>query len=89
MNKQKGPLELACYNGIESFNEGFVFYDSAGLESKYNDSDYGEYMIDGHIINVTKNIYLYPSTYTLGIEGEFQIVINDSRRLFKFLSEIY
>lgn len=89
VNKQKGPLELGCYDGIESFNEGFVFYDSAGLESKYNDSDYGEYMIDGHVVNITKNIYLYSSTYTLGIEGEFQIVINDSRRLFKFLSEIY
>ncbi len=86
VNKKIGSLELCCYDGINSFEEGFVFSDAGGLEAKYNDIDYGVIEIDGHKLNITRNVCLVPSEYTLGITGDYSRVLEDSKNLLSFIS---
>ena len=75
VNKSKGGAELDKYKGIYSFNDGFIFSDAGGLESVYNDNSYGKYVVDGHEITINPNVYLCPSTYTLGETQEYKMLI--------------
>ena len=75
VNKSKGGAELDKYKGIYSFNDGFIFSDAGGLESVYNDNSYGKYAVDGNEITITPNVYLCPSTYTLGETQEYKMLL--------------
>ena len=86
VNKAIGSLELCCYEGINSFEEGFVFSDAGGLEAKYNDTAYGTIDVDGHKLTITRNVCLVPSEYTIGITGDYGRVISDSKNLLDFIS---
>lgn len=72
VNKSKGAKELMANGGIEAFKEGFIFRDSGGTESTYNDlKEPIKYEVDGHTIYITSNIYIEDGTYTLGITEEY------------------
>lgn len=72
VNKSKGAIELQANGGIEAFKEGFIFVDSGGTESTYNDlKEPIKYEVDGHTIDITSNIYIEDGTYTLGITEEY------------------
>ena len=80
VNKAKGGAELDKHNGLESFSEGFVFVEAGGTESVYSDEpQIKKYQIDGHEIDITPNISILPSTYTLGITGEYERIIKYCR----------
>ena len=65
-----GAVEMKT---LENFKEGFVFHDSAGQEAIYNDDFWEEPLeIDGHILPITPNIYLYQGEYTLGLTLEYK-----------------
>lgn len=73
VSKKKGAVELEANGGITAFQEGFIFRDAGGLEAIYNDKPViSEYHIDGHVIPITSNVVLRPSTYTLGITGDYK-----------------
>ena len=58
---------------LENFKEGFVFHESAGQEAIYNDEILEEPLeIDGHILPITPNIYIYQGEYTLGLTLEYK-----------------
>lgn len=87
VNKKKAPLEL---KKIENFKQGFKFTVAGGTESKYNDADYGDYMVGTHRIRITKNLYIRSSTYTLGYGKEYAELLNDlsvTHNFKKFLAE--
>lgn len=72
-----GAEEMGC---LENFQEGFVFRRSAGQEAIYND-DWSEPLeIDGHVLPISPNIYLYEGEYTLGLTLEY-------KRLFHLTQE--
>ena len=73
VNKSKGAKELGC---IENFKEGFIFKDAGGTESVYNDNIYMELFIDGHKLVVTDNLVIRDSTYTLGLSGDYERLLN-------------
>ena len=73
VNKSKGAPELKT---IENFNEGFVFYDAGGTESVYNDNVYIETERDGHKLVITDNVIIRNSTYTLGLSGDYERLLN-------------
>ena len=75
VSKKLAPEELN--NDINNFHVGFIFHDAAGLEALYNDVDYGAYKIDGHTINITRNVVLRPSTYYIGIAGDYARILSD------------
>ena len=78
VNKKIGAEELEAAGGIKAFKEGFIFKKAGGLESIYN--DYPEitcYNVEGREIEITRNVYLKPSTYTLGLTGDYRRLIED------------
>lgn len=72
VSKKDGGSEL---KRIENFKEGFTFLKSGGTESVYNDGHYGKFKIDGHVIDITSNIVIKESTYTLGLTQEYRNLI--------------
>lgn len=78
VSKYKGAAELARRGGLEAFKEGFIWYDAGGLESVYNDDpEVKEVTIDGHKLQIISNVLLRPSTYTLGITGEYARILEN------------
>lgn len=78
VNKKKGAEELQRNGGIDRFisDEEFTFYEAGGLESIYNDKSLISTLeIDGHTLVITRNVVLQPSTYTLGITGDYERLI--------------
>lgn len=78
VNKKKGAEELQKAGGIEAFRIGFVFRDGGGNEVVYNDV-FPEDPVDvnGEQVRITKNVWIGPSEYTLGITNEYQKLITD------------
>lgn len=67
VGKKTGAAELAANGGLEAFGNGFIFRDAGGLETIYNDTSGSRWIqVDGHALEMGPNIYLKPSTYTLG-----------------------
>lgn len=78
VSKYKGAAELARRGGLEAFKEGFVWYDAGGLESVYNDDpDIKKVNIEGHELQISSNVLLRPSAYTLGITGEYARILEN------------
>ena len=81
VNKSKGGKELDKYGGLSAFEEGFIFKDAGGTVAVYNDDpEVKEYEIDGHILDITSNLCILPSEYTLGITGEYERIIKYSKK---------
>ena len=58
---------------LENFQEGFIFRSSAGQEAAYNDEWLEEPLeIDGHVLQVSPNIYLSQREYTLCLTLEYK-----------------
>lgn len=78
VGKTIGAAELAERGGIEAFKEGFTFYAAGGTESVYNDEPETKLLSrDGHQLDITSNVLIKESTYTLGITGEYRKIINN------------
>ena len=77
VSKKAGAKELEENGGIEAFKPSFIFNTSGGVEAVYNDDpDIKYYEVDGHVLHITSNIVLRPSTYTLGITNEYEHLIS-------------
>ena len=81
VGKSKGAAELAEKGGIDAFREGFVFdakHGAAGIEATYNDHPaITEYQTpDGITIPITSNIYMSPSTYIVGLSGDYSRLLS-------------
>nr|DAG49535.1 MAG TPA: DNA polymerase B [Caudoviricetes sp.] len=72
VSKKTGAKELGK---LENFKYGFRFTIAGGLESVYNDEDYGEYTIDGRAIHITRNVCLRPSSYTLSLADDYSSLL--------------
>ena len=81
VNKSKGGKELDKNGGLSAFSEGFVFRDAGGTQAVYNDNPpFGTVHIDGGDIQITANVAILPSEYTLGITGEYERIIKFSKK---------
>lgn len=78
VNKEKGAEELYNMGGFDAWHGGTVFKLAGGVQGVYNDNDYGDLEIDGHILHIGRNVCLLEDSYTLG-ESE------DYRRLLDYL----
>lgn len=69
VNKEEGAKEL---ESIYNFTEGFTFHKAGGTMAVYNDHPEMEYIErEGKKIPIISNIALLPSTYTLGMSGDY------------------
>ena len=73
--KKDGGEELKRAGGIEAFKDGFIFRDAGGNELAYNDEPYGMYEVEGHQLYIGPNVAITPSTYRLGLTGEYYELI--------------
>ena len=73
VSKKIGAEELGS---IENFNEGFTFYAAGGTESIFNDNVDMTVKSEGHLIRITDNIVIMPSTYTLGLTAEYKAILD-------------
>lgn len=87
VSKKEGAKELKT---LENFVDGFTFSKSGGLESVYNDI-FEPYMIakDGHELEITSNVVLRPSTYTLGRTAEYKKIIDSAKYEIEKIKNIY
>lgn len=73
VNKRLGAQELGK---LENFKEGFVFKAGGGLAAKYNDfPEVKQVRIQNHIQEITSNVMLKDSTYTLGMAMDYSRLI--------------
>lgn len=84
VNKKLAPYELEEHGGIEAFKIGFTFLRSGGTESVYNDVPYGDFTVENHVLKITQNVVIRPSTYTIGITDEYRRILTDARTLKEF-----
>ena len=91
VEKKKGAIELEKRGGLEALQDGFVFREAGGLAARYNDfPEVTEIEKDGEKIEITSNIYLYQSEYTVGTLEEYKRIIRMSHILFdKIIKEVY
>lgn len=72
VNKKIGGLELQLWGGFDAFKPGFVFRIAGGKDLVYNDApDVEPLEIDGHRLEITKNVAFIDGEYTLGITAEY------------------
>ena len=81
VNKKKGGSELDEHGGLSAFAEGFVFRKAGGTQAVYNDNPPMDHVdIEGKRVEVTANVAILPSEYTLGITGEYERIIKYSKK---------
>ena len=80
VNKKKGGKELDKHGGLSAFAEEFVFREAGGTQAVYNDEPETDHIeIEGHTLEITSNISILPSEYTLGITGEYERILKYSK----------
>lgn len=87
VTKKKGGAELDRGDefgaGLQRFvnlDPPFQFRDAGGTEAMYNDNpDIGAVIIDGHRLEITPNVVIRDSTYTLGITAEYDSLLQNSK----------
>lgn len=92
LNKGKAADYLNTHGGLIAFDAGnidisrqaiFDTSNSGRLEAKYNDNvQYIETEYKGHKIELTSNVALVPTTYTLGITEEYARLIEMRETVF-------
>ena len=83
--KKEGAQELVNAGGISKFKDGFIFVAGGGTGSIYNDDVDINVMIDGHLLHITKNVYLYDDVYTLGKTGEYCAILQFCKKSIDFV----
>ena len=72
VSKKLGGAELEAAGGFDAFEDGFTFQKAGGLEAVYNDDVNLVREVDGHRLEITDNVCLKPSEYTLGKSEDFR-----------------
>lgn len=88
VNKAKAPEELKT---IENFTTGFTFTEAGGLSAQYNDKKINGYIINpdnGEKILISRNVALAPSTYTIGIDADIELIEAIAREEGKTYAEL-
>lgn len=75
--QKAGAKELQQAGGISKFKPGFIFQEGGGLMAIYNDEpEIKEVAIDGHRLEITRNVCLVPGEYTLGLAGDYERLLD-------------
>ena len=87
--KKEGAKELAKHGGLEAFKDGFIFSECGKLGVIYNE-DYGEVVVNGEKINITRNATLTPTTYTLGWSKDYANLLYhvSEEKLWKIVQDV-
>lgn len=81
INKEKASREIAS---LAEYKEGTTFHEAAGNEARYNDFVDMWVEREGHQLHITRNVALFPSTFTLGETEEFKRMLHFKKAVNKF-----
>ena len=81
VNKKLGGIELEKRGGLKALQEGFTFFDAGGTEAIYNDENLGLIDYHGRQLNITRNVVIKESTYTLGLTDEYIRILEHAQQL--------
>ena len=88
VGKVKGAEQLTRDGGLAAFKEGYIFHNCGKTASVYNDKHYGTIIIDGHELEITRNVVIEDKDYTLSLEGDYSSLINSLKASLIKCSEI-
>lgn len=89
VNKKKGAAELERAGGLSAFKEGFIFRAGGGTESVYNDLPESRFiMIDRKPVELTSNLVIRDSTYTLALTDDYRDVLADAAMYRKVIMDL-
>lgn len=74
VHKSKGAKYLNTIGGLDAFQPGIIFsgeLNGGGTESHWNDDSIHNITVDGCTMVTGANVGILPSSYTLGVTGEF------------------
>lgn len=72
VSKKMGGPELEKRGGLPALQNGFTFYEAAGLEAVYNDDTPIEQLeLYGHAVEMGPNVCLRPSTYRIDFKENY------------------
>ena len=80
VGKKRGAAALAAAGGLSEFRPSFVFHNCGKTASVYNDGNYGEIEIDGHKLNITRNVVIEEKDYTLDITEDYGSLLKESKQ---------
>lgn len=86
VDKKLGAKELEEKGGLTSFQPGFTFIEAGGTESRYNDHVHFTVEIEGRQIEVTDNVVIRDSEYTLGPTSEFSYLLRHGAELWDIIN---
>ena len=87
VGKKKGGAELDRAGGIEAFKPGMIWTEAGGTESVYNDLTREVITVGDHSVELGPNIYIRPSSYTLGVTNEYSALMEDPAAYLEFLDD--
>lgn len=79
VGKKKGAVALSAAGGLSAFREGFVFHNCGKTRSIYNDNKFGMYQVEGHDLEITRNVVIEEQDYTLARTIEYTELIQESK----------
>ena len=80
VGKKQGAAALIAAGGLDAFKPGFVFHNCGKTASIYNDGHFGELEIDGHKLDITRNVTIKEKDYTLDITEDYESLIKESKQ---------
>lgn len=87
VGKKKGAAELEAGGGLPAFKPGFSWVLAGGTESVYNDLTREVITVGEHSVELGPNIYIRPSSYTLGVTNEYSALMEDPQAYLDFLAD--
>lgn len=78
VSKRRGAEALTKAGGLQAFKPGFVFRNCGKTQSIYNDENMGKCYVDGHIINITRNVVIEDKDYTVSHGKEYDIILDEA-----------
>lgn len=79
VGKRKGAESLQAAGGLDAFRDGFIFHNCGKTRSIFNDGNYGKFEVDGHILEVTRNVVIEEQDYTLNKTDQYRDIIEESK----------
>lgn len=89
VGKKKGAEALQEAGGLEAFRDGLIFHNCGKTRSIFNDSNFGEYEVDGHKIFITRNVVIEEQNYTLNKTQPYSdLVLECKASLYRVLKSL-
>lgn len=79
VGKKKGAAALSDAGGLSAFQQGFIFHNCGKTRSIYNDSTNMIITVDGHEVEITRNVVIEDQDYTLSRTITYDQILSEAK----------